>query len=616
MQTQLMNWGEQHTIYRLLHVGSLYADSLRLVRRWALSRYDERWQREQGFAALPIMKVPAERDACVIAIRDLVPALNAYWSYHFAETELTIDHLQSAIDRMSGVSEAELTTIIRLLRRQPTLISTPVVTQLRRRFSELPESNQHIRELNELIQPSRPHMPDPNWLPDRWLQWATNEYMPYFSWTIRAEQPRDYQQQCALSFGEWLAEQYPRFLNNDASPLLIRQFTLMRDLLRNDPQAIVVWLIVDGMTWWQSIRLLEECRQQNLFAQRVEPSIAMLPSITSISKRALVTGLPSVEPRQQSIAVAAREQLARAGISSYVGYSLSQALEVLRQPAPPRCAIVLYNALDQLAHNMTTFSDNEGIRGCLRGLAQDLAKMKQVCNEHGNIFHALIGSDHGSTLLPSDAPLRRLPQATREITDIWEDDLDQEGASSASHRAAVIIDSQRLVIDHPEHWYILDKDRYQLNQSYLVPRGYGYVTRKPTGWTHGGLTPEEVVVPLIHLASEPLQVLQAIVRITGSLRSRQATNLTLEVVNPNAAPLNEIAFQIADLEPLHIDQIAAGSTLTQQIHFPARPIDGAELVIQWSLICAILGTPYEQRGREVLSVRRLQTEDTLDDFFS
>jgi len=33
----------------------------------------------------------------------------------------------------------------------------------------------------------------------------------------------------------------------------------------------------------------------------------------------------------------------------------------------------------------------------------------------------------------------------------------------------------------------------------LVTRGYAAIGRRPSGWTHGGLTPEETIVPLMHL---------------------------------------------------------------------------------------------------------------------
>ncbi len=123
-------------------------------------------------------------------------------------------------------------------------------------------------------------------------------------------------------------------------------------------------------------------------------------------------------------------------------------------------------------------------------------------------------------------------------------------------------------------------------------------------------------MPLLHLTSEPLQILSLKLRLSGDLRPRQPTTLTLEIVNPNAVPLDEVVVQLIDLQPLMIDLIGPTSMVRRDVDFPARPIEGSELVVTWSLKGQFVGLPHEQNGTVRLAVRRLQTKDSFDDMFT
>ena len=46
-------------------------------------------------------------------------------------------------------------------------------------------------------------------------------------------------------------------------------------------------------------------------------------------------------------------------------------------------------------------------------------------------------------------------------------------------------------------WFVLDRDHYHVPATYAVARGWRYIGTRPQGFTHGGLTPEETIVPLL-----------------------------------------------------------------------------------------------------------------------
>jgi hypothetical protein len=439
--------------------------------------------------------------------------------------------------------------------------------------------------------------------------------MPFFLWTVRSRADRAQQMHCAAAYEAILAQRYPVWLNRQDAPLLLRQFTLLRDLLDAAPQRVVVWLVADGMTWWQGGMLRELCREHGLFAQRLEPGVALLPSLTSIAKRGLVTGVAQVDAPQGSIAQTAREQLERIGVTHWVGYEPQALLEVLRNAEPPRCALWFVNTLDQLAHERAQVADDGLVRGFLEQTARSLAAMRDLCTERGYGFQVLVGSDHGSTLLPGDAPTRRLPHATRAVIDVWETPDVARVGSPVAARAALVTEGQALDAAQLADWHLLERQTFQLHQSYLVPKGYAAVGRRPAGWTHGGLTPEETIVPLLHLAPEPLRLEPLQLSLDGQVRSLQASSLVLTLMNSNQAPLDEVVVQLDGLDPLALGRIAAGTRLALQVAFGARPIAGTELVLAWELRGAALGIAYEQHGEVRLAVRRLQSEDSFDDLF-
>ena len=615
MQQRLTLWADAHPAYAALRAGSLATDASHLIRCVALQRYDPTWLRAQGFTEAPLDGLTLTSTLWSAVLRELAPVLERYWRERIAQATPQLAFVQTALERMSGWSGVELHAIVGVLQREASLLNPSVLQALRQRFAELPEAAASLDELEALVPPAQPALPQAAWSDEQWLRWATNDYMPYFTWTVRAHQPREYQQTCALAYETWLAQRYPHWLTSVGSPLITRQFTLMRDLLGAQPNTVVVWLIVDGMTWWQGRILQEICRHQGLYLQRYEIGVALLPSLTDISKRALVTGMAISAPPHGSIAQAAREKLERVGVRGYVGYNAHEALETLRSAEPPQCLIWLDNTLDHLAHERPDFAVDGAVRGHLEDLGRKLGQLRAACIERGQHFHALIGSDHGGTLLPVGAPTRRLPQATREVVDVWETVGESGVSGPTSARAALVNAGQQFHIDQPETWHHLERIAYQLPQDYLVVRGYAAIARRPSGWTHGGLTPEETLVPLMHLAPQPLDIQPLILTLSGQVRVRQASQLTLVLLNPNPAPFDPTTLQIADLAPVKLTRVAAGGRYETTLTLAARAIEGVELTLTWELRGSILGVDHRQHGEARIAVRRLQTGGSFDEMF-
>jgi hypothetical protein len=186
-----------------------------------------------------------------------------------------------------------------------------------------------------------------------------------------------------------------------------------------------------------------------------------------------------------------------------------------------------------------------------------------------------------------------------------------------STRAVSITELSHLSTRERETWYVLDKDRYQLADHYIVPQGYDYVSRRPSGWTHGGLTPEEVVVPFMHLTAERRHVEPLQVRVVGGLQAYQPSELIIEVINANVFPFEGVTLTLSNPSILIAsDKLNPTGVTPIRVSLPAIMTDKSELVGDWRLEASIFGSPYSQQGQISIGIRRLQVQDDLDDFFS
>jgi hypothetical protein len=617
VQAQLERWSMHQPIYRRIHATSLADDSANLLVRWALQRYEANWRNTQPWGELPILDGEPAPAVLLTSLRGWRESIQAYWNRQITGALIDASFIYTMLAQMSGLSEAEFSALQTILKRLPEALDNRLLRTIRNRFMHLPNAQPTLRSLDRMVAPPEPPLPDPTWTIDMWLRWATQQYMPYYAWVIQNDRGRSHQQACALQYSDWLYAQYPSWLNDDHSPLLLRQYQDMDALIKGDDRIVVIWLVVDGMTWWQGGLMREICEHHGLHLQSQLPGVAVLPSITSVSKRALVTGQPTIDLAQPTIAEAARVKLIRSSIPAAVQYSLPATIEILRQDATIRVAVVLFNLIDALAHQSTTFTDNPGIRGYLEELAAQLSTAQQLCAEQGRQLHVLIGSDHGSTLLPKDAPSVPLPHMAREIDDVWEPELSGQEAQKPGTRAAATALDQLPSVDQ-QIWYALDRDRFQLDRHYVIPRGYSYIKRRPSGWTHGGLTPEETIIPLLHLASERPAVLTLEIEFRGTLRVGQAGTITAVLRNLNPFPVQEVTMMVSGAtEGATLIHMGALEQQEVELHFASVSHQGTELPIQYQMRYNAFGNPHHDTGQARIALRRLQTEDaSFDDMFN
>lgn len=589
-----------------------------ILLRWALRMYPNDFNLRQQLDLVPLEDCQHHTQSVSEVLEKYKTDLNRFWKSWLWEKPL--QDVLITTKMMSGLVFFELSILENWLLTNPDKITHSLLDTIRNRFANLPQVDAVIKRLEVLIAPPLPQTPDKNWSTEQWLTWATEEYMPYFAWTIRHYRHRDSQIEMAGYFADWLIAAYPSLIFEPNAPVIIHQQNYLRQLLEDNQTDVIFWLIIDGLTWWQGRRLTESYSNLGLGVTQLGPHLSALPSITSISKRALVQGYLDQNTEKQPIARLLGNQPSRSNRSFYIYTQISAFEQALASNLEPGEYVLFYNSLDQYSHETQGFSDDESVDGHLRLLTRLTNTGFQQCARQGLRAKALISSDHGSTLLPQNTRVLDVPyfaQAIEDENSLEDDNTDKNLRYYQRTRTCTIGQNatQEELLEINEDWYLLRKDTFNLPTHFLIPRGYAAVKRRPRGWTHGGATPEETIVPFFEVQPHPIEIVPPVVKFEGFLTPAQTSLVQITIINPNSTTLRTVRLNLFDFQELLEWPIIGGNS--QVIYsFDAQAADskGKHKTIEWLLTCDTGGRHQQFSGQVNIPIRRFQISE-VDEMF-
>jgi hypothetical protein len=593
-----------------------------ILLRWALQAYPTSFTLRHKLDSISAEDCSHHAKLCRDLLRQYDTELKHFWSSWLTANRTTQEVLE-AVKWMSGLADTELNIVEQWAQENPDQLTLTIVDLVKKQFSRLPEADVVLRRLESLVSPSLPQIPHDSWSTEEWLIWATTEYMPYFAWVIRNRRPRDRQIELANQFADWMVSTYPKLPFTLNAPIVINQLSRVQELLSSKQADIVLWFIVDGLTWWQGKRLSAICAEGGMGVTEIRPTLSALPSVTSISKRAIAQGYIDRTTTTKSISQILKSRLANdethVGVYTKV-HEMEVAIGASADNSKPTIYALLYNALDEQNHNSAGFTDDESVDGHLKLIARLVNQGFQNCLKRGLKAVALVISDHGSTLLPPQSTVNKVPSFAAEFNDDGTADDEALSKSKSTYQGtrACAIEKTPSVDDrhHLERdWYYLSQDLYSLPQDFLIPKGYAAVERRSSGWTHGGATPEETVVTFIELQPEPVQITQPDVRIEGNLRAGQASDLQVVLVNPNSVPLRAVRLVLGGIQATTTwSSIQATSEASSELKVPATSTRGNTQVLEWLLTCESGGRSWQFSGQTEVPIRRFQRSE-VDEMF-
>lgn len=368
-------------------------------------------------------------------------------------------------------------------------------------------SVKNIAALRKVVPPTQPsEMPNH---PNEVVAWYLREYLPYREWqrTSNSVEGQTEAIRAARQFEFWYLDQYPRGINGGS---LHRWLSYNRINQTQCPDnCLTLIIILDGMHVTDSRTLLQSIlsQTQRLSVTSQEFVFAPIPTVTRFAKDALLKGVPPI----------------RAQELEPVGKILPERHSpAIRLQTAETGKIYIWRILepDETYHHKNT---SENLLHDVEGrLEAEAMKIKEIVESIPDsiIFQIILTTDHG-----------RLLSETRKTIPV--------PANMESHGRAAWGKSP----------YSLDEASYRVEDevAYLLGDSYGmpYDVAMPLDegafkdnnnrsgselFPHGGIFPEEVILPWFVLARDMVQP-EATITIHGNGRARRDGVFQFTVIN-------------------------------------------------------------------------------------
>jgi hypothetical protein len=386
--------------------------------------------------------------------------------------------INKAVTKMSGQIAGEINAILAFIEKNAVYFSKELFNLIGAKFTLFPEQ---IEKLSQFIPPEFPSEPMLNWDWSQISKWAIDEYFPYKKWALQQEKRDRKIEELAESYSEWLYKKYPE-LKNELSPLVYGTWYRIKEYIKQGYQ--ILWVVIDSLCWFYLEDVVSAFKKKGFsFASDTLPLLSMLPSETRISKSSLIAGkLPNQIGKEnlQKYSLLFEEFCQANNIFDYRIIPPDKLENVLQREKFGNLTITcgMTNNPDISMHK-NFYGLERQMKAFFENIAEDI---KKFLSHHtfSKPFLLIISTDHGSCVIPTNIKGLKEPK---------------EGKIEKEHKRFVYLNSSH---DLRENWYFLDKNKYALPDSIAIAKGYSFIgNRKPKGLIHGGMTPEETLIPHI-----------------------------------------------------------------------------------------------------------------------
>lgn len=344
--------------------------------------------------------------------------------------------------------------------------------------------------------------------------------------------------------------------------------------------------MVDNLPWFFWEILERALAAAGLHRHESSPAFVPLPSLTAVSKPLVIAGEPTPPGTKYQKMLETRSAAHWQGRPASYLMAVDQ-LASFDFPAQPCVVLLNFLASDETLHSDAGASGSSWtaqLELLYTGLAQAVGDFARRAVASGGDFGLYLLSDHGSTLI--------LPEE-RESADAQ---LTKKLFPNEKHRSASLSEAQAEEI--PENlWKLGHRHVSPVAEGvHFIPRGHNTVASggsRPT-FSHGGATPEEVLVPTgvfrLHSAAWAAPKLRFVgLELVGGRATfyvKRVSTLTIEIQNPNGEPcrLESVAIspEIAEIRSFAAGIAPAKGTASTEVslYFGSDATAAEKVVIQ------------------------------------
>lgn len=475
----------------------------------------------------------------------------------------SLEELAALLETVSGLLAVEFEAVEKALLAHPDWITPEIMELVEVKFA--PQSRRLRRRLGALrgmIQPPKPAAPELDWDVERMLAWAKESYLPYQAWCDAQDRFDAGLYALGDKFSEWLMSRWDDLHANSKRLVFNLLPNIAAELMR--PGWVNLVLVVDNLGWSFSEMLRDLFQERGYYLAAAEPYIAMAPSETEISKKCLLSG---------AVGYQAMDDKTYKGIieKGWVPYFNDRAFRYLSdigalsavQTIDAVAYVVNYLAVDKALHQS---ADEIGMpqRVYIQHLLENLVEnCVQFIEKHGlqDNIRIHVVSDHGSTRIPAEIP-----------NDLDPSFFKTSGFDARSHRYVTVsperfaglADNLRL-----DCFFLPANDFLNPENVLCARRGNRFIPTAKDVYVHGGLLPEEMIVPYLVFepAAAPLQDLTVLLRKT-EYRYRMES-IELELGNPNDLAVENISVMVlngnVESEPARVASLNGKTKTSLQI---------------------------------------------------
>ena len=519
--------------------------------------------------------------------------------------------------------------------------------------------------------------------PSRWADWfATYELLikaKHLKREVRDTMPSAYAGQMGdlgasfstlderlnSEFADWLLGEYPKLVTStiDQPPLVMNAARLALDSVAKGDKVIL--LVLDGLDWelWRYLR--GALGRKGFAVQGNDAGLAMLPTITEFSRRAIFGGMPprslasfvddiygtDIPPREEARILARAlgylgrvDQLKALPTNKRVLYLKDELAYVnggerdFRQALKldAKCYAFVYTEIDSLIHvskqkeSSLKATTTQWLSDLIGEIAQGIQQNSALRDEAN--LKVIVTSDHGFVDVSEQSQIK-FDSSLKGFLD-----LERHGrlaiARVKGEQDTTLAEQavKKFYNEHSTAWHVIWREQSEQFGlpgasssegeviAWLMPRLLQYVRRGRGNYVHGGLSMYEAIVPVAVLAKGALEIEAPVVTLTGRLASEEEGVLSIAILNKNDRPLQDLVIDIPELSLRGLQARNIGPGEVGKLVVSVIPSKSGDIPVKVMLAGEIGGVQKHFEETRVLAVEpgrrermRVSTRRTFDD---